>query len=1214
MAFSRRDFLKSSVIAAGEVALPTMAAMASPARTAGVDGAAAEAGGGVAAGGSAEFTRGVGIYPGVMADVFAPTTRIDATTYRNLALRRAAKHSSSYDYNLTAQLVTDGLKATTMPRWVAVSTSEDGVLSKEDREIVLDHYPAVGLPLRGEKVWVQVEVGGGVSLPVVDRMKVFATLPEYLGTKGVRMVVEVSDDGRVWEEVGEVKAPETASKENWPPDLVRGTNLFYPSMTLSRSCRSRFYRVTCALVEKEGETQTVPWMVGQVEFYRGEERVEIGGPYEFTSAWMSAGSDEEWVSVDLGARCVVDRVGLYWIARAAEGKVQVSDDEVRWTDVHALGGSEDVEEIRLAAPVHARYVRVLMTRPTSEHGYVLSEMEVWGRGGPVTVPAKAASVGADGRLQLAGGAWRVERASVVSGDGAAISRVGFADAAWVMATVPGTVLTSFYNAGAVADPNFGENQLYVSDSYFCGDFWYRTEFEAPTAAAGQMQWLEFAGINWKAQIFLNGEALGRIDGGFMRGRFDVTGKLRAGEKNALAVLIEKNATPGSTKQKTFENPSRNGGALGADNPTYHASIGWDWIPTIRGRNTGIWGAVTVAATGVVTLEEPFVSAAMALPDVSKADVSVAVSVVNHRAETVTGTLRVRFGDVVVTEDVTVPGNATTVVKVDPSKHPELAVKEPQLWWPAGYGEPHLYDVEIAFEDAGGAVMDTKRLKFGIREMSYSEDGGKLRIFVNGRRFICRGGNWGFSESMLRYRAREYEAAVRYHREMNFTMIRNWVGQIGDEEFYEACDRNGVMVWQDFWLANPWDGPVPNDDAMFMANARDFLLRIRNHASIGLYCGRNEGYPPPVLEKGLRSALAELHPGIQYIPSSADDVVSGHGPYHALPPVEYFRLADEKLHSEIGMPNIPPMESVRMMMPQSAMWPQGLDWGLHDFCLLGAQGGKSFRSIIEESYGGARSVEEWVSLAQFVNFEGYRAMFESQSRYRAGLLLWMSHPCWPSFVWQTYDYFFEPTSAYFGCKLASEPLHVQWNRDAETIEVVNYSGGDRRGLSVDVEILNMDGARAGVKTVVVDSKEDSVVTALAMAYPKGLSAVHFLRLTLKQGDVVVSRNDYLRSLMEGDYRAIRQLAKAKVSAATSSKREGDVWRLTTTLQNTSAWPALMTRLKAVRGTSGDRILPAIYSDNYVLLMPGERRTLTTELQHADTRGEMPKIVVGGFNVA
>jgi hypothetical protein len=788
----------------------------------------------------------------------------------------------------------------------------------------------------------------------------------------------------------------------------------------------------------------------------------------------------------------------------------------------------------------------------------------------------------------------------------------------VVATVPGTVLTSYLNAGAIADPNFGENQLYVSDSYFCADFWYRTEFEAPAVEAGEIAWLDFEGVNWKAQVFLNGEALGRIDGGFLRGRFDVSEKLYAGKKNALAVLIEKNATPGSTKQKTFENPSRNGGALGADNPTYHASIGWDWIPTIRGRNTGLWGEVWLRKTGAVTLEAPWVQAKLipaqqGLPDVSAADIRTEVGLVNHRATAVEGTLRFKFGAVEVSQAVSVAAGATTVVTLDAAKRAELRLKNPKLWWPVGYGDAHLYDVEVRFE-AAGKVLDKKALKFGIREMTSSEEGGKLTLYVNGRRFICRGGNWGFGESMLRYRGREYDAAVRYHREMNFTMIRNWVGQIGDEAFYEACDRHGVMVWQDFWLANPWDGPVPDDDAMFLKNARDLVLKIRNHASIGLYCGRNEGYPPKVLEAGLRKTLGELHPDIHYIPSSADDVVSGHGPYHALAPVEYFRIADVKLHSEIGMPNIPPVESVRLMMPERAMWPQGLDWGLHDFSLNGAQGAKSFYSLIDESYGGADSAEQWISLAQFVNYEGYRAMFESQSKYRAGLLLWMSHSCWPSFVWQTYDYFFEPTAAYFGCKLASEPVHVQWNREAETIEVVNYSGGDRRGLSARVEIFNMEGARMGDRVVEIDSKEDSVATAMALVYPKGLSAVHFLRLTLAQGTRVISRNDYVRSVVEGDYRAIRSLAKARVLASTTVKREGEVWRLTTALQNSSAWPALMTRVKAVRGVSEDRILPAIYSDNYVLLMPGEHRTLQTELRHEDTRGEVPKIVVSGFNVA
>jgi hypothetical protein len=1215
LALSRRTFLKSSMMAAGEVALP--------AAVLGTKAAAAEMPDSVGAaveeivaemmdGTKGEFTRGVGIYPGAAGDVFSPTMKVEATTYRNLALRRAAKHSSSYDYNLTAQLVTDGIKDTKMPRWVAVSTSVDGVLTKPDREIVLDHFPPVGIRLAGAKVSVQVEVGGGEP-PVVDKLRVFVALPEEIPAKDLRFAVEVSDDGRVWEEVGSSKAVEEKAVENYPPDLTRGTKLYYPWIALSKAGAWRFTRVTCTCAGREG--RPVEWMVGQVEFWREAKRVEIGGPYEFTSAWMSAGSAEEWVSVDLGARCVFDRVTLSWIARAAEGSVQVSDDEVKWTDLHKIGAgvsAEGVEEIRLAVPAHGRYVRVLMTRPTSPDGYILSELEVWGRGGLVAVAAEAPAL-VDGRMRLAGGGWRVERRSQVKDEGAGISRVGFKDAGWVVATVPGTVLTSFYNAGAIVDPNFGQNQLYVSDSYFCADFWYRTEFDAPAVEAGEIAWLDFDGINWKATVFLNGEALGRIDGGFIRGRFDVTGKLLAGKKNALAVLIEKNATPGSTKQKTFENPSRNGGALGADNPTYHASIGWDWIPTIRGRNTGIWGDVSLRKTGPVTIDAPWVRAGLKLPDVSAADVSVEVGLVNHGAAAVDGTLRFKFGTVEVSQAVTVAGGATSVVTLDASKHAELRLKEPKLWWPVGYGDPHLYDVEVRFE-AAGKVLDSKALKFGIREMSANEDGGKLTLFVNGRRFICRGGNWGFGESMLRYRAREYDAAVRYHREMNFTMIRNWVGQIGDEEFYEACDRQGVMVWQDFWLANPWDGPVPEDDAMFLANARDFVLRIRNHASIGLYCGRNEGYPPKVLEAGLRKTLGELHPGIHYIPSSADDVVSGHGPYHALPPVEYFRIADVKLHSEIGMPNIPTVESVRMMMPERAMWPQGLDWGLHDFSLNGAQGAKSFYSLIDESYGGADSAEQWISLAQFVNYEGYRAMFESQSKYRAGLLLWMSHSCWPSFVWQTYDYFFEPTAAYFGCKLASEPLHIQWNREAETIEVVNYSGGDRRGLSARVEIFNMDGARMGDRVVTVDSKEDSVGTAISMMYPKGLSSVHFLRLTLAQGVKVISRNDYVRSLVEGDYRAIRSLAKARVSATTTVKREGEVWRLATVLQNASGWPSLMTRVKVVRGETGDRILPAIYDDNYVLLMPGERRTLHTEVSHADTRGETPKIVVSGFNVA
>jgi hypothetical protein len=289
------------------------------------------------------------------------------------------------------------------------------------------------------------------------------------------------------------------------------------------------------------------------------------------------------------------------------------------------------------------------------------------------------------------------------------------------------------------------------------------------------------------------------------------------------------------------------------------------------------------------------------------------------------------------------------------------------------------------------------------------------------------------------------------------------------------------------------------------------------------------------------------------------------------------------------------------------------WGLHDFSLQGAQGGASFREIIDKGYGGAENAEQWVTLAQFVNYDGYRAMFEAQAANRMGLLLWMSHPAWPSFVWQTYDYYFEPTAAYFGCKKASEPLHIQWNPAAESVEVVNYSAGDADGLTARAEVLNMDGSVKWNKTVPVDSAEDSTVSVMKFEYPAGLTPVHFIRLTLSRGGNPVSTNFYLRAIREGDYTAIRQLPKVNLEASTRVERQGAGWLLTTSLRNASAQPALMVRLKVVRDKSGDRILPAIYSDNYIALMPGESRTLRTELQHADTRGETPRVVVEGFNV-
>jgi hypothetical protein len=1210
MATTRREFLKTTAIASATVSVGGLRAWAEPPQAPAAAGTAQSAGATQAAK-SVEYTRGIGVYPGLPEQCFSPELEPETSTYRNLALLRTAYHSSSYDYNLTAQLVTDGIKDTRQPDWIAVSEGLRGVLPKEERETIVDHFPMNVMELRGSRPTIEIRLGGE-SVPEVDRVDLYVVIPPNTSPKSLKFTVSVSADGRKWEEAGSAGAPEPASTADYPPNFAAPGQFFIPSIPLNAIGGSRYYRIE--LATGSGFTGMMQmfgpmWRLGQVAFFRAGKRVEVGGPYSFTSAWMSAGLDEEWVYVDLGSRCEFDRVKLYWIARAAEGSVQVSDDAESWRDVAALPATTgQVDDFKLSA-VQGRFVRVLMTRPTSPDGYMLSEIEVYGKGGFVARPKPAQTAAANGRLDLAGGGWKLQRSSLTEGAGEAMSKPGYQDSNWVVATVPGTVLTSYLNVGAIANPDYDENQLYVSDSFFYADFWYRNEFTAPAITPGKNVWLNFDGVNWKAEVYLNGEKLGRIEGGFMRGRFDVTGKLIAGKTNALAVRIEKNATPGSVHQKTFESAGKNGGGLGADNATYHASVGWDWIPTIRGRDTGIWGDVFVTQTGAVTIEDPFVSTKLPLPDTSSADVSISLDLVNHQAKPVKGILRGRFGEVQFEQRMTIAGLAKQTVKLGVDTHPELRLKNPKLWWPAGYGDAHLYDVDLTFE-VDRHVHDAKAFKAGVRQMTYSEAGHDLKMWINGRRFIGKGGNWGFGESMLRYRAREYDAAVRYHREMNFNLIRNWVGQIGDDAFYEACDRHGVMVWQDFWLANPWDGPIPDDNALFLNNAKDVVLRIRNHASIGIYCGRNEGFPPKPLEEGLHKILGELHPDLHYIPSSADDVVSGHGPYSAMPPSFYFKSADPKLHSEIGAPTIPPMESVRLMMREKSVWPQGLAWGLHDFCLSGAQGGEGFRALVENSYGGANNAEEWVALAQYVQYESYRAMFEAESVHRMGLLLWMSHPCWPSFVWQTYDYYFEPTSVYFACKKGCEPIHVQWNRVNETIEVVNYSAGDLTGLTAKVEILNMDGSVKSQQSAALDSKEDSTSSPISMKYPAGLTAVHFLRLTLTRGTEILSTNFYLRGTEEGNYRAIRELPKAKIEAATTVERQSDCWKLTTELHNPTSSPALMVRIKAVREKSGDRILPAIYSDNYIALMPGESRTLTTEVNERDTRGEKPVIVLAG----
>lgn len=1162
------------------------------------------------------YTRGIGVYPGSPQEDFSPELLPDEDQYRNLALLRATYQSSAYDYNLTSQLLTDGIVTDRAPQYFDLQTAE-GCVPKREREWMIDGGPYSRNTVRGEEAFFLFSMHNYNK--TISRAIVTGTLiyNDKVAQGGYEMTWEASNDGTTWTVLAVNKGAGLPGKarsgrvEVNDPNKQTGT----VSMPMRRLEETFDFTNTAAYASYRIRLRmkgAYEWTFHEVEFSNTDGVVDLKPSQFFTSTWMSATAGEEWVSVDLGSHSEFDKVILHWVNKAVEGRIQTSDDAQTWADVTSLPGGEGLTD-EIAVRGKARYVRVCMDRSADGGRYILSELEVMGRGG-LLPRAAAMPEAAGGRLTLSGGGWQLQRASEVQAGGVEIASPAYKAEGWVTATVPGTVLTSYKNVGALADPNYADNQLMISESFFNSNFWYRNEFQLPQSFKRDRVFLNFDGINWKANVYLNGKQVGRLEGAFIRGKFDVTDCVKEGT-NVLAVEIIKNAHIGAIKEKNKQSTDFNGGILGADNPTFHATIGWDWIPTMRGRNIGIWNDVFLTTTGKVTVQDPYVQTQLALPDTTQARLTAEVVVKNHDGKDVSGVLQGRVGDVTFEQPVQLKAGEERTVVFDADRFPQLQVKNPRLWWPNGYGTPYLYDANFTFK-VGEEVSDARDFKVGIRQMTFNEDGGVLNLYVNGRRFIGRGGNWGFSESNLNYRGREYETAVAYHADMNFTMLRNWVGMIGDEELYDACDKYGIMIWQDFWLANPADGPDPYYPDMFIANAEDYVKRIRSHASIGLYCGRNEGFPPETIDKALRRIVKEEHPGMHYISSSADDVVSGHGPYRMLPAKTYFTLetGNDKFHSERGMPNVLTYESFLRTYSPEGIWPQSDQWGMHDYTLEGAQGATSFNEIIATGYGQPESAKEFADLAQWVNYDGHRSLFESRSKNRMGLLMWMSHSCWPSMVWQTYDYYFEPTAAYFAIKKASEPLHIQWNPATDEVEVVNYHAGLRPGLKARVQVLNMDATVAWEKEVTVDSREDTTEKCIKLEFPDGLSQVHFIKLTLEENGKAVSENFYHRSKVENNYQALKQLPKVSLRAQTQyDKGDDGEWKAEVTVENRSDAPALMVRLNIVGDKDGKQFLPIFYSDNYFALLPGETKVVRVHWKDVDTRGNAPLLKVSGYNV-
>jgi hypothetical protein len=873
--------------------------------------------------------------------------------------------------------------------------------------------------------------------------------------------------------------------------------------------------------------------------------------------------------------------------------------------------------------------------------------------------------------------WRLIEEPRLQAAAVDISKANFDASSWYAATVPGTVLTTLVNRGVYPEPDYGLNNMAIPESLARQSYWYRTQFDATPELLQRQLTLTFKAINYSADVWLNGERLGSIKGAFIRGVFDVSGKLRPGA-NALAVRVSPPPHPGIPHEESIKaGPGENGGAMALDGPTFIATEGWDWIPGIRDRNTGLWQDVVLHATGSVRIKDPQVITHLPLPETNRAEVTLEVPLENRGSSAVSGTLTAAFEGVTVEKAVTLqPGESTVILS--PADFKQLVVNQPRLWWPNGYGKQELYHLKLSFHQ-GPTQSDVRTLRFGIREITYEmslfDERGQLKrvdvsptigrarnerlidvrhealkkspkgwaaslypnalkspgvkpvnddsltphlaLKVNGVRIASRGGNWGMDDSRKRVQRERLEPYFRLHREANLNTIRNWVGLNYEDEFFDLADEYGILVLSDFWASTQDFQVEPQDPQLFLANARDTVKRYRNHPSIALWFGRNEGVPHPILNEGLADVIFELD-GTRHFTGSSNRVnLQGSGPYNYRPPVQYFNELAEGYSVEVGTPSLATLESIKASVPAEDLWPLSDTLAYHDWHFGGNGDVATFMRTLDTQFGAATSLEDFERKAQMMNYVTYRALFEGFHAHlwtrNSGRLLWMTHPAWPSNHWQIYSSDYDTHASFYGTKKACEPIHAQMNLPDYSLAVVNTTRAASNGLSLNSRIVTLDNRVLAERRERVNAAANATITLPKLDLQPhldqhGLVLVK-LQLTDAQG-TVISENLYWQGKDDAAHRKLNELANQRLEVEATSQVSGLEGLVRVRLTNSGTVPVLNSKVTLL-GASGARILPAFYSDNYVSLLPGETREVT--IAHP-SRGEKATIHVRGWNTS
>jgi hypothetical protein len=845
----------------------------------------------------------------------------------------------------------------------------------------------------------------------------------------------------------------------------------------------------------------------------------------------------------------------------------------------------------------------------------------------------------------------------------------FSTSNWYNATVPGTVLTTLVDQGVYPDPYYGLNNMLIPDSLSRKHWWYRLEMPLPEGTSAKRVWLLFNGINYKADIWLNGKLVGNITGAFKRGNFDVTDFLNLEGKNILAVKIYPPNNPGIPHEESARtNHGPNGGQLCLDGPTFISSEGWDWVPGIRDRNIGIWQDVRLRLTDDVVIGDPQVITNLPLPDTTSALVTVSTRIINLTDKPQNINLSGKIGSIEFNKEVLLNPRETRRISFQPNEFKQLNIQNPRLWWPNGYGKPELYDLTLVATTDNG-FSDKAEISFGIREFSYDlavahptdsslwrvefdplkaqdavlfntidrvdlkngtvlptlaenadisllktieqhSDNPFLTIKVNGVPIFCKGGNWGMDDAMKRVSRERLEPYFRLHKEENFNMIRNWTGESTEEVFYSLADEYGMLVWNDFWLSTEGYNLNVNDNVLFLDNALDVVRRYRNHASIAVWCPRNEGFAPQEIEPKLQEMIAREDGTRYYSPNSRNLNLRPSGPWHyRANAADYFNTIAEGFNSELGSPSIPTAETMKSFIPKEDQWPISDTWYYHDF----HEGLEPFVADMEKRYGKATSIDDFARKAQLLNYDSHRAMFESWNSKMwdnaSGLLLWMSHPAWPSMVWQTYSWDYETFGSYFGCKKACEPLHIQMNLHDNKVVVVNATNKIYQKIQAKFEIFDLNGKK------IASIQKDTIVASNGLTecftakFTAQLPEVYLVRLTLADKNQIYSQNEYWKSRLDnGSFESFNNLPTA-ILKAKLVKQDND--KIAFQISNEGTEPAIGIKLN-LKDMKTDKItLPAYFTDGYFTLLPGEKKQIEVEL--SSSKKLKYQLVAEGYNL-